>query len=184
MPEQYKKFTQKSIWFAIIIFCIRCILSQTKIISEFSIYDLYGYAGEAIAFTAIAMFLYEKYIWKYVPFEQTPVLKRKYVGTLKSTYDGRERRTTLTIKQSLLSVVVVMETEESKSKSISASIDNILDEWQLTYTYLNIPDANVRDRSAIHYGTALLSLDNPQIIKGQYFTDRKTSGDIKVEEAR
>lgn len=102
-------------------------------------------------------------------------------GTIKSTFDGIERDTTLTIKQSLLSIAVKMDTNESTSNSISASIDKILDVWQLTYTYLNIPAANVRERSAIHYGTALLSLDNPQIIKGQYFTDRKTNGDICVK---
>jgi hypothetical protein len=74
---------------------------------------------------------------------------------------------------------VVFITGESKSKSISASIDKIQDEWQLTYCYLNVPQANVRDRSAIHYGTALLCVENPEEIQGQYFTDRKTTGDLK-----
>lgn len=181
MTEQYKKYTLKSIWVAIFAFCIRCLLSKTKIIGEFSAYDVYGYAGEAIAFATIVMILYEKYIWRFNLFEKTPVLMKSYTGTLKSTYDGVERAAKLTIKQTLLSVSVIMETGESKSKAVSAAIENIQDEWQLTYTYLNVPDANVRDRSAIHYGTALLSIEDPVLIKGQYFTDRKTIGDMKFE---
>ncbi len=181
MSEQYKKFTQKSIWLSIAVFCIRCLLSNTTIISDFSAYDIYSYAGEAIAIVAVIMFFYEKYIWRYVPFEQTPVLKKKYYGTLLSTHDGVERKATLLIKQSLLSISVIMETSESRSKSVSASVDCILDEWQLIYTYLNEPDANFRDRSTIHYGTALLSIEDQDNIRGQYFTDRKTTGSMKFK---
>lgn len=74
---------------------------------------------------------------------------------------------------------MIFTTEESKSSSISASIDKIQDEWQLIYFYLNVPQAKVRDRSSIHYGTALLSIENPEKLQGQYFTDRKTTGDMK-----
>lgn len=37
----------------------KVLLSGTKIIAEFSIYALYGYAGEAIAFSAFVMLVYE-----------------------------------------------------------------------------------------------------------------------------
>lgn len=58
-------------------------------------------------------------------------------------------------------------------------MDKVLDEWQLTYCYLNVPQANVRERSAMHYGTAMLCVENPEELKGQYFSDRKTTGDMK-----
>lgn len=179
MTENYNKFTSKSIWFTIIMFCLRCFLSGTKIITEFSMYDLYGYAGESIAFSAFLMVIYERWLWRYNPFEKTPALKKKYKGTLLSTYDGIEREAALEIKQTLLSINVVFITGESRSNSISSSIEKIQDEWQLTYCYLNVPKANVRARSAIHYGTALLCIENPKEIYGQYFTDRKTTGDMK-----
>lgn len=178
MTENYSKFISKSLWVAIIIFCLRCFFSGTKIISEFSMYDLYGYAGEAIAFSAFVMFMYEKWWWKYNPFEETPVLKKKYKGTLLSTYDGIERNATLEIKQTLLSTTIICITGESRSNSIASSIKKLQGEWQLIYCYLNVPQANVRDRNAIHYGTALLCIENPEEIKGQYFTDRKTTGDM------
>lgn len=179
MTERYNKFTKQSIWFTIGIFCLRCFFSGTKLITEFSAYDLYGYAGEAIAFSALVMVLYEKWLWKYNRFEKTSVLKKRYKGTLLSTYDNAEREAILEIKQTLLSINVVFITKESRSKSISASIEKVQDEWQLTYCYLNVPKANVRDRSAIHYGTALLCIENTDRIHGQYYTDRKTTGDME-----
>ena len=164
---------------ALVIFCIRCFLSDTEMITEFSLYELYGYIGEAIGFSTIVMLFYEKKLWKYNPLEKTPVLKKKYSGTIRSTYDGIERPATLEIKQTLLSVNIIFISGESKSRSISSSIDKIYDEWQLTYCYLNIPQANVRSRSAIHFGTAMLCIENPNKIQGQYFSDRKTTGDMK-----
>lgn len=178
MAELQSKFTKKAVWITVIMFCIRCFISDTKTITDFTIYDLYGYTGEAISITALLMLAYEKILWKYDPLEKTPVLKKRYKGILVSTYDGIEREATLEIKQTLLSVNVVFITGESRSKSILSSIEKIEDEWQLTYCYLNVPKAKVRDRSAIHYGTALLCIENPQEIHGQYYTDRKTTGDM------
>lgn len=178
MAEKYGKFMRMSGWCALIVFCVRCFISRTKLITDFSVYDVYGYAGEAIAFSVLIMIAYEKWLWRYNPLEKTPILKKKYKGTFVSTYDKIERKATLEIKQTLLSVNVFLETSESKSKSISASIDKIQDEWQLTYCYLNVPQALVRDRSEIHYGTAMLCIENPERIQGQYFTDRKTIGDM------
>lgn len=81
----------------------------------------------------------------------------------------------------MLSVNVVLLTEKSRSKSISSSIERVQDKWQLTYCYLNVPKANVRNRSEIHYGTALLCVENMEKIHGQYFTDRKTTGDMRFQ---
>lgn len=49
MTENQSKFTKKVVWTTVFIFCIRCFISGTKIITDFSIYDLYGYTGEAIS---------------------------------------------------------------------------------------------------------------------------------------
>ena len=178
MRERYNKFIRNYTWVTIVVFCLRCLGSGTKLITEFSVYDVYGYAGEAVAISAVIMFVYEKKLWRYNPFEKTPVLEKKYKGILLSSYDGVEREATLEIRQTLLSVNVIFVTGESRSKNISSSLEKIQDEWQLTYCYLNIPKANVRERSAIHYGTALLCVENPKEIHGQYFTDRKTTGDM------
>ena len=167
--NQQKKITSICVWIAIILFVLRCIISWESILEGVSAYDLFGYAGEAISAAVILSGLYEKFLWRLNPFESTPKLKKRYVGKLKSGYDHIERDASLEIKQTLLSV---------QSKSLSASIDDILGEMQLTYCYLNTPKSEYRDRSEIHYGTATLTIANPQILEGQYYTDRKTNGDM------
>ncbi|MEG0978208.1 MAG: hypothetical protein RSE41_07750 [Clostridia bacterium] len=181
MNEQIIKFIKKCMWIAIGLFIFRCFLSHAELINSFSIYSLFGFAGEAIGITTIIMFLYEKYIWKFNPLENTPKLKKKYKGILKTTYDATQRNAILIINQSLLSVNVSIMTEESKSNSISVFIENVNGEWRLVYTYHNVSSASVRERSAIHYGTSILSLNDTSHLKGQYFTDRKTTGDMDFQ---
>ena len=48
----------------------------------------------------------------------------------------------------------------------------------MTYTYLNNPMQQVRNRSEIHYGTTMLYIDSPDELNGMYFTDRQTTGDM------
>ena len=154
------------------------IISWKSILEGVSAYDLFGYAGEAISAAVILSGLYEKFLWRLNPFESTPKLAKRYTGKLKSSYDHIERNALLEIKQTLLSVHVTLITDESKSKSLSASIDDILGEMQLTYCYLNTPKSEYRCRSEIHYGTATLSLVNPKVLDGQYYTDRMTNGEM------
>ena len=71
-----------------------------------------------------------------------------------------------------------MITDESKSSSITASIDEILNENYLTYCYINTPSSQYRNRSEIHYGTAILCVEDVNNLKGSYYTDRKTRGSI------
>lgn len=179
MNGQIKGFITKIAWCAVILFVLRCLISGETIITNFSIYDICGFVGEAISVTAIIATLYERWIWRYIPIENTPKLFKEYEGVFISDYDNVERSAQLKIKQTLLTVQVTLITGESRSKSISSSIDIILNEKQLTYCYLNTPQAMVRHRSEIHYGTAMLCIENPNEIHGQYFTDRKTTGDMK-----
>lgn len=178
MKEQEKKLFKICAWCAIIFFAIRCLFSWDTIMSELSLYNLFGYAGEAISLAFISTIIYEECLWRYNPLESTPKLAKKYTGTLKSSYDGVERSAALEVKQSLLYIHITLITNESKSNSISASIDEVLGEKQLTYCYLNTPKSEYRYRSEIHYGTATLSVNNPNILTGQYYTDRQTLGDI------
>ena len=97
---------------------------------------------------------------------------------MKSDYDKSERRATLEIRQTLTLIHITLITDESKSRSLSASIDEILGEVQLTYCYLNTPKSEYRERSEIHYGTATLSITGSKTLEGQYYTDRKTRGDM------
>ena len=178
MKKQQKKLFNIGAWSVIILFILRCVISWESIIEGVSLYGLFGFASEAISVTVILLGVYEEFLWRINPFEKTPKLAKRYIGILKSNYDQIERNASLKIKQTLLSVHVTLITNESKSKSISASIDEVLGELQLTYCYLNTPKAEFRFRSEIHYGTATLSIADPLTLEGQYYTDRMTNGDM------
>lgn len=178
MKKQLKKILNICLWSAIIFFVLRCAISWKSILAGISLYDLFGYASEAISVAVIFSGVYEKFLWRFMPFENTPKFAKRYTGTLKSNYDYIERKASLEIKQTLLSVQVTLVTDESKSKSLSASIDEILGETQLTYCYLNTPKVEYRKRSEIHYGTATLSIASTGALEGQYYTDRATNGDM------
>lgn len=182
MGKQKRRLINMSVWIVIILFISRCLISLDNIIKGISIYDLFGYASEAVGITIIIILLYEKVLWKYNPFEFTPKLSSRYKGILKSTFDNKEIDASLEIKQTLLTVHIMLFTEESKSKSLSASIDEVLGEKQLLYCYINTPKSEYRHRSEIHYGTAILSVENPHKLEGQYYTDRKTCGDMSFSE--
>lgn len=143
-------------------------------------YDLFGYAGEAVGLATVIMAAYERWLWRINPFETTPALKKIYTGKIVSSYDNIERPIELYIKQSLLSVQITMVSAESRSNSLSASVTGINGENSLIYHYLNTPQSKYRDRSEVHYGTAVLTIIDGTMLKGRYYTDRKTNGDIEL----
>ena len=85
MKEQFDKLMGKTIWSAIILFCLRCFISWNNIKNAFSVYDLFGYAGEAISLATLLSITYERWLWKFNPLESTPVLSKKYTGSLISS---------------------------------------------------------------------------------------------------
>ena len=181
MSDIVSGFIKKISWGLIILFVLRCVLSYQEVINDFSIYTIFGYAGEAISVTTILAFLYEKWFWRFDRFSNVPVLYKKYTGYLESNYDHQKRNAELEIVQTLFTISVIMKTQESKSKSLSAVIESVLGEKQLIYSYLNTPDSKYRNRSEVHYGTALLCCDELKTLKGNYYTDRKTLGTLYFE---
>ena len=78
----------------------------------------------------------------------------------------------------------VLYTAESMSWSTAATLySNDADAIKrLSYTYINQPKASVRDRSAISNGAAVFRIIEGKIrrLEGQYWTDRKTTGDMAL----
>ena len=177
--KQTNKLLKIAVWLSIALFAIRCGLSWDEIRASFSLYNLFGFAGEAISIASILTVFYERWLWRYIPFETTPKLKKHYKGSFVSSYDGKKRTAQLEIKQTLLTVHITFSTEESKSNSLNASIENINGELQLIYSYLNTTNAGVREHSPLHYGTAMLSASNANKLIGQYYNDRKCIGDMQ-----
>ena len=77
-----------------------------------------------------------------------------------------------------------MYTDESDSFSNTAQINEDDDSgiFRLSYNYTNRSKANVRDRSAIHDGASILKIIRKpnKCLEGEYWTSRKTRGDINL----
>ena len=178
MKKQIDSMLKKAMWIAVILFVIRAAISWGTIQAGANAYVLFGYAGEAIGIAAILLFCYEKWLWKYDPLVNIPYIDGYYNGIIKSNYDGKRRNASLRIKQTLISVDVSLKTDESNSRSVSGSIEVVLDEPELIYTYLNEPKAESREKNSIHYGTATFCVEENKQLVGKYYTDRGHSGDM------
>lgn len=199
MTKVAKKFMQMSVWVAIFIFIIRCFITWDEVRNAVDAkeifkcgYTLFGYAGEAIGITAIFMTCFDKWLWKWKILgwlsAGMPVLAKRYIGNIRFVWENVEQEcdTAIEIEQTFLNVTVKLGTDESKSNSVMATISEINGSQMLMYTYLNVPRAEILDRSAIHYGTAMLYIDDPKHITGNYFTTRQSRGsmDLKAVEAQ
>lgn len=191
MNEATKKYIRLSIWVVVILFLARCWLGwdEVKTVIEEKqtlkcLYTTYGYVGEAIGVAAIVLFVFNKWAWRIKPFNALaggmPILAKRYIGTIKYILGQQEhtKNAHLSIEQSFLNVSVKLETDESTSNSINASIESIHNETQLIYIFINEPRAELHERSAIHYGTAMLRVSNPDRITGNYYTGRCTRGSM------
>lgn len=194
MGEASKRFMSISIWVTVILFALRCGIDWEKIsviVSRHDIaecgYSVYGYAGEAIGAATLFMICLNKWGWKWKSFHWLtggmPILSKKYKGTITFIWDGKEqkRESEISIEQTFLAVTVKLGSSESSSNTVTATIETINSEKQLIYTYLNTPRAELQNRSSIHYGTAMLRIDNPERITGNYYTSRLSRGSMDFE---
>ena len=183
-----------SIWTAIVFFAVRCLiglgeLSEIKNNAEVfkGGYTLFGYAGEAIGITTIFMACFNKWWWKWKPLNMIaggmPVLAKRYKGKIRFNREDRDQEldSEIGIDQTFLNIAITLETVESSSNSVTAAIKNENGSKMLIYTYLNTPRAEIQDRSAIHYGTAMLKVDDPKHLVGNYYTSRVSRGSMDFE---
>jgi len=151
---------------------------------------------EVITIYVILALIFAKWAWRLpifkgwlVPF---PDLEGTWKGTFQSTWIDSSsnqkipaKAVTLVIKQTFSSIGCVMYTDESDSYSTTAQIneDDESGVFRLSYNYINRPHANARDRSEIHDGAAILKviLEPNRKLEGEYWTSRKTTGDISVK---
>ena len=90
----------------------------------------------------------------------------------------------IVIRQTFSSIGITLMTQESSSYSTAAEINTLYGDPQLclSYTYTNRPKATLRNRSQIHDGAAILKIvSSPRSLEGEYWTSRKTRGDIDVK---
>ena len=79
----------------------------------------------------------------------------------------------VTIRQTWTHISVYLETEQSISRSVAASISSNQPEGPtLIYQYRNEPKPNAEKTMHAHMGTALLRLKNAEYMEGEYYSGR------------
>lgn len=146
----------------------------------------------AILSLALLLLAYDRYLWRLPLMRKltgVPLLAGTWRGTIVSTYsgsNGRQRQPILVailITQTASTVSVSLFTNESTSTSTTTLLTRLKDRrWSLSWSYENTPCATVRDRSVRHCGRAEanVGIENGAILVADYFTDRHTSGEIKL----
>ena len=151
----------------IIIIVIFIILYKFKMPA--SVLEYWDLILESSGYSVITIVIYERYLWKYNPFVKIPRLKKKYTGVLRYNYKGKfgEKNVEIEIKQSFLSTDVKLKSDETSSKTITSDLVEENGEFVLYYTYITNPLSRCK-----------LVIDNINDIRGNYWTSRKTIGDL------
>lgn len=175
------------IWFGVLL------VSKTSL--EFNI-GAFKKLPNVVTYYVIFTIVFKKWIWKWPILQgwliKYPNLEGTWKGQLETTWINPETgktpppiKLTMIIKQSFDTINCTLHTKESDSYSNSATL-SIQTDSQIkifSYNYTNFPLQKVRTRSEIHNGAAILKIaSNPKIIlKGEYWTDRKTTGSLFLE---
>lgn len=142
---------------------------------------------------ATLLFLvYDRWAWAWPWirwFTGKPNLNGTWRGELQSDFvrDGKQIDaipTVIRIKQTDSTIYVTLFTGESSSITEQSELVREADDrWRLTFVYTNKPRAEVRSRSDQHQGLCELYIAGmDDRLSGNYFTSRKTTGEMKFDE--
>ena len=123
--------------------------------------------------------LFDRYVWRLgllrkLKLINLPDLNGRWVGEVESSYnrDGCAHSVSAVILQRWSKVVIRLETENSRSRSITASLrTSDLTNPELSYQYVNEPKSSAPGTMAMHRGTATLELIGSRL-EGDYYTGR------------
>ena len=136
--------------------------------------------------------LFDRYVWRLrllrkLKLIQLPDLNGSWTGEVKSSYsqDGQAHSVSVVILQRWSKIFVRLESEYSRSRSISASLRTVdLLTPELSYQYVNEPRSNAPGTMEMHRGTSTLESIGSGL-EGDYYTGRGRGevGTIKLRKA-
>ena len=189
VKAKFSELSQYYFWVTIAFFTILYILRQPQ-----SWEDKIGEAGNAVFISSLILVVFIKWGWKWKIFNwwvDQPNLNGTWKGKLHFNYPAdtpiQSKDITLRIKQDYLSISVDIETDMSTSYSCLAGFTCTGDDhfYHLTYTYIHNPNAKTSPNNPSHTGTTSLKfIPDTNELKGQYWTQRKTIGDIEVTKVK
>jgi len=149
----------------------------------------FGIVGTVVG---VVLGAFDRWLWKvrwlHPWFVETPNIGGTWKGQLTSSADGQIgetfRECYLVVRQRFSTVSAVLLTEESESKELAASVyRDSADGQTLAVTYENVPKRRYRDASPSNRGGMILHIrgDPPKQLDGEYFTSRRTVGEIEFD---
>lgn len=145
----------------------------------------------------LVLIAFDRYGWKwsvlYPWFVSIPNLQGTWKGQLISTWidpkTGSQQppiEAYMLIRQTFSSIHMRLLTRESNSEMLAGNIVQDADGVHtIAGTYRNITKLLRRETSPIHYGGLLLHVrgNPPQVLEGQYWTDRDSKGELRFAES-
>jgi hypothetical protein len=151
--------------------------------------------GGAAGAVVVALALFDQLLWRLPGFRllaRRRVLRGTWHGKLTSTYEDPETgerkppiEVYLVVHQTYSEISASLLTSESKSQTITANFsDPARGQCLLSGIYMNTPELLRQDRSRIHRGGMILEVSGrpASLLKGFYFTDRDTKGELIFDE--
>lgn len=151
-------------------------------------------SGLAVSAVSLLLLAFDRYLWK-LPVVRSlarrPVLHGTWKGTFVSDYvypqTGRREGPTesyLVARQTYSSLHVRFITARSASESMACELRKKEDGRHEIYAlYENRPPLLAQGESPVHRGGLILEVvgSPPHRLKGSYWTDRKTQGDLELD---
>lgn len=148
--------------------------------------DSFKQLSLAISLTTFISLLFVKWLWRFKIFKGwfvvQPFLGNKWQGHIYIKNGNKDRSIPIEviIKQTFVSIKVDINSKWMTSHSIAAAFHEENNFFKLYFSYLAEPSAKFRRKSPIHKGTFCLTIDSdkPRELKGNFWTSKKTTGDI------
>lgn len=172
------------------------LLAEKYSITDYNLENIIKLISQIVTCNTIIIGLFVKFLWQckifkgwLVPF---PNLNGTWKGFIHTTWEDpitNQRPdpipAILTIEQSFMHISCAMRTAEMNSISIVSDfhLDKENQIKKLYYSYDSNPLQTVKERSPQHCGTMAFNIiEKPKLkLMGEYWTDRKTTGEIVVE---
>jgi hypothetical protein len=148
---------------------------------------------QTASISAVLLTLLPYAVWRWVPRLQRvtfPYLGGDWSGKLEFHGPGGAgtREVTLTIRHSLLKVVLILDSAESTSRTlvVHAERDRGLNRDRLYYVYLNERKEGLPGAGDRYRGLAVLRVEisHHAILHGDYFTERQSAGKLQLQRRR
>lgn len=177
MNERIQKLIKPEIIIAAIIFFVCYLIKKPH---EFG--DYISYVSYAVTAVTAIFCVYEKWVWRFIPWNRPPVLKEQYDGIIYYKLNGiaGEKSISVWIKQTWLGIDVKTKTDINSSVTITATVLSEFGQDVLYYTYMTNPSAATQKSNPIQHGTCRMVLNGDnKTISGKYWTSSNTTGDIE-----